>query len=83
MAIVMETTLAEANEESAAYDKFQTTKNDAETLLKRNDSYMDVSCSQFGYKFMKIYRKFFLFLCRWKTKMVISSICHRKRSAHC
>lgn len=43
MAIVMETTMAEANEESAAYDKFQTTKNDAETLLKRSDSYMDVS----------------------------------------
>lgn len=45
MAIVMETTLAEANEQSAVYDKFQTTKNDAETLLKRSDSYMDVSRS--------------------------------------
>lgn len=57
----METSSAEANEESAPYDKFQTTKNDAETLLKRNDSYMDVRCSQYGHKFIKLYLTFFLF----------------------
>lgn len=52
MAIVMETTSAEASEESAAYDKFQTTKNDAETLLKRTDSYMDVSRLRWAHSFV-------------------------------
>lgn len=50
MAIVMETTSTEANEESAVYDKFQTTKSDAEILLKRSDSYMDVSFSVIPFK---------------------------------
>lgn len=42
MAIILEASPTEANAENAMYDKLQKTKEDANTLLKSDDRYMDV-----------------------------------------
>lgn len=42
LAISIETTPTEANAEDAMYDKLQRAKEDATTLLKRENSYMEV-----------------------------------------
>lgn len=43
MAIVLELDENEANQENGVFDKLQEAKKDAFKLLKREDSYMDVS----------------------------------------
>lgn len=80
MAIVTEDISEESN---AAYDKCQTAKSDAETLLKRDDSYMDVSCTHQRPLVVLFMALFFRSPFRWKIKMVISFICHQPRSGHC
>lgn len=43
MAIILNAEDNEANQNGAIYDKLQEARKDAETLLRKNDSYMDVS----------------------------------------
>lgn len=42
LAVSIETTPSEANAEDAMFDKLQRAKEDATTLLKRENSYMEV-----------------------------------------
>lgn len=43
MAIILEMNEEEASKDGNVFDKLQEAKNDAMTLLRKNDSYMDVS----------------------------------------
>lgn len=47
MAIILEMNEEEAGKDGNVFDKLQAAKNDAMTLLRKNDSYMDVSCKGF------------------------------------
>lgn len=44
MAIILEMNEEEASKDGNVFDKLQAAKNDAMTLLRKNDSYMDVRC---------------------------------------
>lgn len=44
MAIILEMNEKEASKDGNVFDKLQAAKNDAMTLLRKNDSYMDVRC---------------------------------------
>lgn len=44
MAIILEMNEEEASEDGNVFDRLRAAKNDAMTLLRKNDSYMDVRC---------------------------------------
>lgn len=42
MAIILQMNATDASKDGSVFDKLQAAKNDAMTLLRKNDSYMDV-----------------------------------------
>lgn len=67
MAIILEMNEQEASKDGNVFDKLQAAKNDAMTLLRKNDSYMDVRCKWLR-SFVQKYNFGFFIVFRWRIK---------------